>query len=297
MEFYFIEITVFLTILLAVVGLGRFGVALNRRKRVLAASLDEVERQKLKGIGQLKPILSDMARFCSQTSIIRPYLEAKAPLFDEQLKRAGNPGMINGEELFALKLLLPLPIFFLTYIVLGQEYLFICIGAGGGSFFLPDLWVRDALKKRQQAIRIDLPDALDSFALMMRAGLDLTQAIDRYIDEEQRSPLQEEFYLMRAEMRLGKTRSDALSSMAFKLGVEEINTIATMVAQSEQAGVSIGDFLADEAESVREHRFQIAEEQGQKAPFKMMAPLMLFIMPCVFLILFAPLGIDWLQRQ
>lgn len=278
--------------------MGVLLVSSHRRRAVMQHDSTAYERDQLGGIlGQLKPLLQDLIRALGRDANMARIIKTQKIKYDPILSRCGNPGGLNGEHIFAFKLLLPPFLFLIVLMSLGAQYIFIAIAVGGLGFFLPEMKLRELEQKRTSEIKSALPDALDSFALMMSAGLDLNQSIDYYIDDPERGALQEEFYVMRAQMRLGKNRSQAITAMAERLRLDEFDGIATTVIQAEKSGVSMTEFFAGQADDVRSRRFQYAEEMGQKAPFKMMVPLMLFIMPCIFLVLFGPMAIRYFTGQ
>lgn len=290
-----IALLTFFSVTLLAWLIGVVVVSTQARKRAIQNNLPVEERAAMQGpLGQFKPFLQDTVAFLKRRPRTANYLREKKASYTELLLRSGNPGMLSGEEVIAVKLVLPFIFFLLVFTLMGASNWMFALGAAAFGFYMPDLKLRDLSQKRQQQIKEGLPDALDSFALMMRAGLDLSQSIDYYIDDPERDALQEEFYVMRAQMRLGKTRAQAIRTMAEKLNLEDFDTIATTVIQAERSGVSMTEFFNSQAEEVRDKRFQAAEEQGQKAPFKMMVPLMLFIMPGVGLILFAPMIIKYM---
>ncbi len=246
---------------------------------------------------QLRPLVHDITLVLRRNPAIARWIDRQADRYRLPMQRAGMPGLISPDEFYVVKLLAPILTFSLTFLAVGTQQWHWALLAAGVAFILPDLKIRDIAQRRVTELRLALPEALDCLALMMRAGLDLGQAIDYYIDDDDRNPLQQEFYILRSQMRLGKSRAEAFRAMAQRLNLEEFDTIATAVIEGERTGVSMSAFFTSQADEVRERRFQAAEEQGQKAPFKLMAPLMLLIMPCVFVILFAPMILRYVRGE
>lgn len=290
-------ILVFLATTLAVWLLGDLVAHWGTRRRLMALAGSDYDRARVEGgLGRLKPLLQDLVAVLEENRVAGGRLAMADARYARLLAQAGNPGALNGREFFVLKLAAPVVVFLVVFSVLRGDLLWLNVLVAAGAFWLPDNWLRDQQRQRVAAILHGLPDAMDTFALTMSAGLDFGQAIDAFIDDPQRTALMEEFYLMRAEMRVGKTRTQAFESMARRVALPELSNLATAVNQAERTGVSLADYLASQAEELRGVMFQYAEERGQKAPVKMMAPLMLFVMPCVFFVLIGPMIINYLNQ-
>ena len=100
--------------------------------------------------------------------------------------------------------------------------------------------------------------------------------------------LVEEFTRVLQEIRMGVSRRDALVSLGLRCDVPDLSLFTTSLVQADQLGVSIGNVLRVQSASMRERRKQRAEEKAMKAPIKMMMPLVLFIFPCIFIVLLGP---------
>lgn len=294
----YLLIAVFLAASITAAWVGLVIVDARKTAALMKHAFSEEDRVRMKGLaGGLKPVLSDMASklfSLPRTEGLRRWAEAR---YADKLRKAGYPGLLSPEEIVVIKLLLPPVLFAVFALAVPPNLLIIAPAVAVVGFILPDIKLSDLAKRRTDDLRLGLPDALDSFFLMMRAGLDLGAAVDTYIREPNRNALQDEFYIMRAQMRLGKTRSEALQDMARRLNFEEFDTVVNALIEAEKSGVSMTDFLSSQSRDERIRRFNKAEEIGQKAPFKMLAPLMLFILPGVFLVLFAPMAIKYVTGQ
>lgn len=264
----------------------------NQRRRVMATGSSEYDRARLKGsVAILKPLLQDVARRLERTPLTARWLGRHRERYDGFLVQAGSPGDLGGAEFLAIKALAPFVVFLVAFAVLQGDHLLINVAAAVGSFWLPDNWIRERVRARLMEIESSLSDALDALSLMMRAGLDLGQAIAVYVDDPERTPLMEELAIMGASVRVGRTRIEAMEDMARRVGSTELANLVTAMTQAEQTGVSLAEYLANQADELRLRRFGRAEELAQKAQFKLLAPLMLLIMPCVFLVIFGPMFI------
>jgi tight adherence protein C len=165
---------------------------------------------------------------------------------------------------------------------------FIALGAIG--FYAPDFWLTGAVKRRREAIRLGLPDALDLLAICMEAGLGLDQALIRVGQELRIShpQLSDEFMLINLEQRAGKPRLEAWRNMADRTGLEIVRSFVSMLVQTERFGTPISRSLGTFSDSLRTRRRQQAEEMAAKTTVKMIFPLVLFIFPSLFVVLLAP---------
>ena len=155
------------------------------------------------------------------------------------------------------------------------------------GFLLPQLFLRSAIQRRQQAIVKKLPDALDLMTICVDAGLTFDGAMAR-VDEKWDDPLALEFGRVIQEMRLGKSRRQALRDMQYRMDVADVTSFVASVLQADQLGVSIGRVLRIQSEQMRLRRRQRAEERAQQASIKMLFPLVFLIFPSMFLVLLGP---------
>ena len=166
----------------------------------------------------------------------------------------------------------------------------LCAVAG---FYLPDLLIQYAIKRRQEKIRLGFPDALDLMVVCVEAGMGLDQTIKRIADEMKlsHSAISDEFGLMNLEMRAGRSRQDAMHNLAERTGIEEVRSLVTLLIQTEKFGTSIAQALRVHSDSMRTKRRQKAEEMAIKLPVKMLFPLILFIFPALFVVIVGPAAI------
>ena len=168
--------------------------------------------------------------------------------------------------------------------------LFILILFAALGYYLPNIVLSKIVKKRQQEIVETLPDATDLLIICMEAGLSFDQALAKVASEIKLKSeiLSQELELLLMEVRSGFTRERALRNLALRTGVEEIDGLATMVIQSERFGTSIGDALRIHADTARTKRRQKAEETASKIALKLLFPLLICLMPAIFIVLLVP---------
>lgn len=155
------------------------------------------------------------------------------------------------------------------------------------GFYLPGIWLGRRMRRRRQLILKALPDALDLLSISVSAGLGFDGAMLEVVQRWQ-NPLTEEFSAVLRDLKLGKSRRDALREFSQRTGVEEVNNFVAAVIQADELGTPIRDVLKVQAEQVRRQRRQHAEESARKAVIKMLIPMILFIFPALFIVLVGP---------
>jgi tight adherence protein C len=171
--------------------------------------------------------------------------------------------------------LLILPILFIAFVI---------------GFYLPDLYLRIRVSRRKRRILEGSPDALDLMVVCVEAGMGLDAALNRVTDEMKMTnkPLHEEFRQLILELRAGKSRRDALRSLAVRTGLEDVNSLVTLLIQTDRFGTSIAQALRVHSDGMRTKRHQRAEEMAAKLPVKLLFPLIMFIFPSLFVAILGP---------
>ena len=156
--------------------------------------------------------------------------------------------------------------------------------------YLPEIWLRMKISSRQQTIIEGFPDALDLMVICVEAGMSLDSAIYRVGEEMKLSNpiLSEELKLTNMEMRAGKSRRDALRSLAARTGVADIESLVSLLIQTDRFGTSIADSLRAHSEFMRVTRYQRAEELAMKIPVKILFPMLFCVFPVIMIIIMGP---------
>jgi tight adherence protein C len=160
---------------------------------------------------------------------------------------------------------------------------------------LPSSRITREAQARQKAIAKALPDVLDLLVISIEAGLGFEQALERTIDAVP-GPLSDEFALMLGEVRAGATRADALRELSDRVDEEDLRRFILAVLQADKFGVSIGRMLRGQADEVRVQRRQKAQEQAQKAPVKMLIPMVFCIFPSIFIVILGPAAMNLVEN-
>ena len=211
----------------------------------------------------------------------------------EKLNLAGRPWGLTASGFLALRLL-SLVLFFTLGTALAlllalpmPNLLFGPVAGGVLGFLLPQITLSRRVKRRQKEILLALPNALDLLTISVEAGLSFDASVTR-VTEKYRNALAQEFTQVLNEVRLGRPRIEALDEMGRRCHVEELQNFIQAIIQSEQLGVGIANVLRIQSEEIRRRRRQRAEELGQKAPLKMLFPMVGCIFPTLFIVLLGP---------
>jgi tight adherence protein C len=181
---------------------------------------------------------------------------------------------------FALELGVPFAIF-LILIPLG--------------YYLPDIHANGIRKMRISSVQLDLPFFIDLLALSTEAGLDFINAIQRIVDKAENSALGEELSIVLKDIKLGGSRIDSLRAMSKRLDMAEITSFIAVLADADATGASISSVLKDQSVQMRLERFVRAEKAGARASQLILIPIMVFIIPAVFIMVFGPVILQFLS--
>ncbi|WP_109481390.1 type II secretion system F family protein [Paraburkholderia sp. C35] len=216
-------------------------------------------------------------------------------------RRFANAGMRSDTApaiYFAAKTLLALvlPAFALVGMTLfagpdAQKFLLMAVLVMAAlGFYLPNVVLNRLIERRQRSLFEDLPDALDLMTVCVEAGLGLDAAMQRVAEEigVKSHALKDEFELVLLELRAGAGRDKALRNLALRTGVEDIDTLTSMLIQADRFGTSVGDSLRVFIDALRTKRRLRAEEQAAKIALQLLFPLMFCIFPTLSMVLIGP---------
>ena len=168
--------------------------------------------------------------------------------------------------------------------------------AGIFGFFIPDISLSGAIKKRHELIDKQLPDFLDQLVTSVKAGLAPNAAFQFTTRRFKPGPIREEFEIALQEIFLGSPRMEALARIGERTGHKDIKRMVAMLMYGEKLGVPISQTLSSVAEDLRNKRWEAAEEKAQKAPVKITFPMILLILPTIFLIIIGTIILNYLYN-
>lgn len=236
----------------------------------------------------LAPVILRLARFASR---LTP--RSNVAKLRQQLLEAGSPSKIGPSEFLGLRLVVggvAGGAFFLMFAVtgasLGQLLIFPMVISGIG-YMVPGIWLSRKIKARKSEIQMALPDAIDLLTISVEAGLGFDPALQR-VAEKWDNELTSEFRRMLNEIRMGKSRREALRELANRVNIDDLNVFIASVVQADQLGVSISQVLRVQSKQMRLRRRQRAEEKAHKAPIKMLFPMIFLIFPAMYVVILGP---------
>ena len=215
------------------------------------------------------------------------------PELVRRLASAGYRKASYADMFYLVRLTLPVLGALGALIFIKQSTFFWVVVLAAVGFLSPDLWLTTRVSRRQDRVRLSVPDALDLLVICMEAGLGLDQALLRVGQELKLShpDLSDEFLLIGLEQRAGKPRLEAWKNMADRVGVDSVRQFVQMLVQTERFGTPVSKSLGTFADALRVRRRQQAEEMAAKTTIKMIPPLVLFIFPNLFIVLLGPAAI------
>jgi tight adherence protein C len=252
-----------------------------------ARNLEELELQQPLFERAVRPLSARLAGLTHRLANPRRMLN-----MDKRLSLAGNPGGLRSADFVAVRVAiaaLSAIVAFLLGLVRGDIALAIILivpGLGLG-YMLPEMWLTRRIKRRQHLVLRAIPDTLDLLTISVRAGLSFDGALGKVV-EKTSGPLADEFRRALAEVRVGKVRRDALRDIVARTEVQPLSNFIGAIVQAEQLGVPIARVLQVQSEQLRIERRQRAEEMANKAPIKMLFPLVGCIFPSMFIVILGP---------
>jgi len=161
---------------------------------------------------------------------------------------------------------------------------------------LPSIMLGRAIKVRKESIARDLPDLLDLLCTTVQAGLSLNASMLQATDACT-GPLKSELTATLSEIRLGRSRTDALNAMAERVNENSITMMVMAIVQAEKLGSNLADVLQELSKDARDRRWMRAEEKAAQLPIKMIIPMAMFMIPSLYLMIFGPVIAELLARK
>jgi tight adherence protein C len=212
------------------------------------------------------------------------------------LMRSGNPFGWSVEKLLLYRELTTIAVVVTLWEAEWRDPLSLVVGAFVG-FKVLDFYLTIKASARLQSIQRALPGYVDLLALTLESGLDLLAATERIIEKMKANALRDELQILIQESKLGTARKEALLHLAHRTNLPDIQSLTSIIIQSEELGTSLAMVLRSYAEDMRSKRILRAEEVAGKAPVKLLFPMMVFFFPIVFIVIFGPLALNFLKSS
>lgn len=218
---------------------------------------------------------------------------------DAKLQKYGVSFMVNAEEYFSICL-----VYALLFPLLGA----IAFGSSGSvnpsvllllalmGVVIPEAWIRDARRKRDVEVVRTLPIYLEYLSMCVDAGLNFSGALKQAVEKGPRGAMKNEFKIVLRDINSGQTRADALRRLDKRIDLKDVTVFVSAIIQAEKMGSSMRETLMVQAHQRLDERFQRAEKMAMEAPVKLVIPLVVFIFPLAFIILFFPIVMKFMEQ-
>lgn len=257
--------------------------ALGIKPRAAAHDLDKPLRERV-----VDPLVARLSRIGTRFS---PRKASRS--LRHRLELAGSPIRWDVDRVLAFKMLglivgvvagiaLPAALGAGFTVIVGIAIVLTLLG-----YFAPDIVLYQAAYNRNEQIRRDLPDSMDLLTISVEAGLPFDSALSQ-VARNTRGPLADELFRVLQEMQIGLSRTEALRGLTERTNVVELRGFVTAMLQADQFGIPIASVLRVQAKEMRVKRSQRAEEKAQKVPVKILFPLILCILPALFVVILGP---------
>ncbi|QHS22498.1 type II secretion system F family protein [Virgibacillus sp. MSP4-1] len=219
---------------------------------------------------------------------------------ENKLRDAGNPFGLTSLNFILLRLILTVGFILLLWGMFlpsadqMAKLIFISIFAALFIHFYANYYI--TAKKKQRVIEIEksMPDFFDMVTVSIEAGMGLDSALRR-VCKQMDGPLSKEFLYALEDMKLGKSRKNALTDLRNRVASEFLKSVISAIIQADQMGIGMSKVLQAQTQRIREQQRQKVKEQAMKAPVKMLIPMVLFIFPTLFIVLLGPAVIQLIQ--
>lgn len=216
---------------------------------------------------------------------------------DKRLRDAGRPFRFNAVDFRVAQVILSIVIFvgsFLILYILTFNILstLLLAGALGGIIYIaPSFYLDSKKKKRIYLIERKMADFFDMVTLSIEAGMGFDQALLN-VCRQTNGPIAEEFFVVLEDMKLGKSRREALFDLRNRIPSDLFQSIITSIIQAGELGIGMGNLMRSLTQRIREHQRETIREKAMKTPVKMLFPMIFFIFPSLFIVILGPFAVD-----
>lgn len=255
-----------------------------------SAPVDELSKSFKERV--MKPILENVGK-----AMLKLAPREMISNMEEKIIMAGKPNNWGVKNWLGLQafLIFGLPvIILLVYLQLQMDIknlILLVVATALIGLLFPNMLLNSKIRNRQAEVTKNLPDIMDLLTVSVEAGLTFDSALSKVV-EKMPGTLAREFEIVLQEMKVGKSKKEALYQMADRIGVQDLRSFVSSVVQADQLGVSLGKVLRIQSEQIRQSRKQRISEKAMKAPVKMLIPMVVFIFPTIFIVLLGPVVIN-----
>jgi len=227
-------------------------------------------------------------------TLIAPHVsEAARSAVSRRLARADLDAAVAADEWLALGPVLAAIASSVAYLLAAQihgDATLVAGAAGVAAGAAPWLWLAERIKRLRFAVLRELPGCLDTLTLALEAGCAFGAALQLTLERATESPLRRALQRCQQEMRAGRGRRESLERFDRRLAIPAISATVAAIVQAEVTGVSLAPVMRAQALRGTQERFARAEKLAMEAPVKMLAPLVLCIFPCTFIVVGFPIA-------
>lgn len=268
------------------------------------ATLGAASGMQKSGASSVRALLAPLALFVESRRQMDHELNRTLLELEKLVVQSGGAFLdgASASEVFVAKFVFPLVAFAaivplgLAFRLSGGVVMLLALFFAVLLYAYPISGLKAAAEERKRLFTRDLPGSLDIMRLVAQSGGDLLSAINAVIQVTEGGPVRDELARVVAEVAIGSSLTAALNNVATRIGTNEANAVFSTLAQSLEMGTSVTENLQGASQLIRHATRVKAQAQAQKAVVNMSFPLLLLILPGVFIVLFAPLVIQYLNR-
>ncbi len=283
------------------------GQKLSGRMKYVATERDKLRQERLRELsaGNNRVTLRTDTRGMMRSVVEHFNLQSMFSTEDmkAKLRMAGLRGQKPQLAFMFFTLVMPIIMFFLTlgYLFFLNDFgkppairFIMALGAGAIGFYMPNIFVKNLIDKRQQSMQRAFPDSLDLMLICVQSGMSIEAAFGKVAHEITRGSIElaEEYTLTTAELSYLPQRHQAYDNLAFRTGLKSVKAVTTSLMQAEKYGTPVGTALRVLAQESRDERMAAAEKKAAALPPKLTVPMIVFFLPVLFLVILGPAGIQ-----
>ncbi len=271
--------------------------ALNERREQLKAGIVTTNARKRASLIRKNDTTDRMRDTLSMLKVLQ---DSQLQAVQQKLAQAGIRKKEWGVAIIFARMVLPIVLGSIAAAVIywanffpewgGMKRLFGFAAMVGAGYKGPDIYLANLIKKRTDAVRKGLPDALDLLVICAEAGLTVDAAFNRVARELGRAypELGDEFALTAIELSFLSERRKAFENLAYRVNLDAVKGVTTTMVQTERYGTPLASALRVLSAEFRNERMMRAEEKAARLPAIMTIPLILFILPVLFIVILGP---------